>query len=87
MRHTFFILAIIACLNLNAQGYTNPIIKGFNPDPSVCCIGEDYYLVTSSFQYFPGVPLYHSKDLVNWEHTIHYNLFCNLCDNCSYIPQ
>ena len=71
MRHTFFMLAIIACLNLNAQGYTNPIIKGFNPDPSVCCVGEDYYLVTSSFQYFPGVPLYHSKDLVNWEHIGH----------------
>ena len=50
-----------------AQGYTNPIIKGMNPDPSVCRVGEDYYLVTSSFHYFPGVPVYHSRDLVNWE--------------------
>ena len=33
-----------------AQGYTNPVIKGFNPDPSVCRVGDDYYLVTSSFQ-------------------------------------
>ncbi len=54
-----------------AQGYTNPIIKGFNPDPSVCRVGDDYYLITSSFHYFPGVPLYHSKDLVNWEQIGH----------------
>lgn len=47
--------------------YTNPIIKGFHPDPSICRVGEDYYLVTSSFEYFPGIPIYHSCDLVNWE--------------------
>ena len=47
--------------------YQNPIIPGFNPDPSICRVGEDYYLVTSSFEYFPGIPIYHSKDLVNWE--------------------
>lgn len=47
-------------------GYTNPVIKGFHPDPSVCAVGEDYYLVNSSFQYFPGVPIFHSRDLVNW---------------------
>jgi len=46
--------------------YTNPIIPGFHPDPSVCRVGDDYYLVTSSFEYFPSVPLYHSRDLVNW---------------------
>ena len=46
--------------------YTNPIIPGFHPDPSICRSGEDYYLVTSSFEYFPGVPLYHSRDLVRW---------------------
>ena len=46
--------------------YTNPIIRGFNPDPSICRVGEDYYLVTSSFEYFPGIPIYHSRDLVNW---------------------
>lgn len=47
--------------------YYNPIIKGFNPDPSICRVNDDYYLVTSSFEYFPGIPIYHSKDLVNWE--------------------
>lgn len=46
--------------------YTNPIIRGFSPDPSVCRVGNDYYLVTSSFEYFPGIPIYHSRDLVNW---------------------
>ncbi|MDR0294423.1 MAG: glycoside hydrolase family 43 protein [Oscillospiraceae bacterium] len=46
--------------------YQNPVIKGFNPDPSVCRAGEDYYLVTSSFEYFPGVPVYHSKNLADW---------------------
>lgn len=46
--------------------YQNPIIKGFNPDPSICRVGNDYYLVTSTFEYFPGIPVYHSTDLVNW---------------------
>lgn len=50
-----------------ADGFRNPVIGGFHPDPSVCRVGNDYYLVNSSFQYFPGVPIYHSKDLVNWE--------------------
>ena len=45
----------------------NPILSGFCPDPSICRVGEDYYLVTSSFAYFPGVPIFHSKDLANWE--------------------
>ena len=49
------------------MGYSNPIIPGFNPDPSVCRVGQDYYLVTSSFEYFPGVPIYHSRDLFHWE--------------------
>ena len=46
--------------------YHNPIIPGFNPDPSICRVGEDYYLVTSTFEYFPGIPIYHSRDLVHW---------------------
>ncbi|AEF18087.1 Xylan 1,4-beta-xylosidase [Thermoanaerobacterium xylanolyticum LX-11] len=46
--------------------FKNPIIPGFHPDPSICRVGEDYYLVTSSFEYFPGVPIFHSKDLVHW---------------------
>ena len=51
--------------------YTNPVIPGFYPDPSICRIGDDYYLVTSSFEYSPGVPLFHSKDLVNWRQIGH----------------
>ncbi|WP_100407592.1 glycoside hydrolase family 43 protein [Bacillus solitudinis] len=47
--------------------YNNPVITGFHPDPSICRVGDDFYLVTSSFEYFPGVPIFHSKDLVNWE--------------------
>lgn len=46
--------------------YDNPVIGGFHPDPSVCRVGDDYYLVCSSFEYFPGVPLFHSRDLVHW---------------------
>jgi alpha-N-arabinofuranosidase len=62
-----------ACLFLSAsgQGYRNPVLRGFNPDPSVCRVGEDYYLVTSSFEYFPGLPIYHSKDLVHWQQIGH----------------
>ena len=66
-----FILSLCAVAAASAQGYVNPVIRGFNPDPSVCRVGDDYYLVTSSFQYYPGVPLYHSRDLVNWEQIGH----------------
>jgi xylan 1,4-beta-xylosidase len=47
--------------------YTNPILAGFYPDPSLCRVGDDYYLVNSTFSYFPGIPVFHSKDLVNWK--------------------
>jgi xylan 1,4-beta-xylosidase len=47
--------------------YTNPVVPGFFPDPSICRVGADYYLATSSFEYFPGVPLLHSTDLVHFE--------------------
>ena len=50
-----------------AVTYKNPVIPGFWSDPSVCRAGEDYYLVSSTFEYFPGVPVFHSNDLVNWE--------------------
>lgn len=46
--------------------FRNPVIRGFHPDPSICRVGEDYFLAVSSFEYFPGVPLFHSRDLVNW---------------------
>lgn len=45
----------------------NPILPGFNPDPCICRKGDDYYLAVSSFEWFPGIPIYHSKDLKNWE--------------------
>ncbi|MCJ7843187.1 glycoside hydrolase family 43 protein [Lederbergia sp. NSJ-179] len=51
--------------------FKNPILPGFYPDPSICRVGEDYYLVTSSFEYFPGVPIFHSKDLVHWQQIGH----------------
>jgi alpha-N-arabinofuranosidase len=46
--------------------YLNPILSGYYPDPSVTRVGDDYYLVNSSFTHFPGLPIFHSKDLVNW---------------------
>lgn len=49
--------------------YTNPVIKGFYPDPSVCYANGKFFLVCSSFQYFPGVPLFESDNLVNWKQT------------------
>ncbi len=54
--------------------FSNPIIAGFSPDPSIQRVGEDFYLVTSTFEYFPGIPVYHSRDLVNWDligHALH----------------
>ena len=45
---------------------TNPVIPGFHPDPSICRVEGDYYLACSSFEYFPGVPIFHSRDLTNW---------------------
>ncbi|PZU56573.1 MAG: glycoside hydrolase 43 family protein [Sphingobium sp.] len=49
-----------------AGEYRNPILSGYYPDPSITRVGEDYYLVNSSFSHFPGLPIFHSKDLVNW---------------------
>jgi len=51
--------------------YVNPVITGFYPDPSIVRVGEDYYLAVSSFEYFPGVPIFHSRDLVNWKQIGH----------------
>jgi xylan 1,4-beta-xylosidase len=46
--------------------FHNPVLAGFYPDPSMVRVGDDYYLVVSSFAYFPGVPIFHSRDLVSW---------------------
>ncbi|MBN1130912.1 MAG: family 43 glycosylhydrolase [Chitinispirillaceae bacterium] len=60
-------ILLLAC-QLHAQTtFKNPIITGMNPDPSICRAGNDYYLVTSTFEYFPGLPVYQSKDLVHWK--------------------
>ena len=67
-----FLLLLLAWLNLSAvtkekKYLTNPIIPGYNADPSICRVGDNYYVATSSSEYFPGIPIYQSKDLVNWK--------------------
>ncbi|MEP5764038.1 MAG: glycoside hydrolase family 43 protein [Halieaceae bacterium] len=49
-----------------SDSINNPILKGFNPDPSICRVGDDYYIATSTFEWYPGVQIHHSRDLVNW---------------------
>lgn len=48
------------------ENIENPILRGFNPDPSICRDGDDYYVVTSTFEYYPGIQIHHSRDLKNW---------------------
>ena len=62
----FFLLLKIPVAS-GQQKITNPILAGFYPDPSICRVGNDYYLVNSSFAYYPGLPVFHSKDLVHWQ--------------------
>ena len=50
---------------------TNPILTGFNPDPSILRVGKDYYIATSTFEWFPGVQIHHSTDLIHWELICH----------------
>ena len=82
MKKRLFVLLIVleTVLCAKAQGYRNPVIPGFHPDPSVCRVGKDFYLVNSSFQYFPGVPIFHSNDLVHWEQ------IGNVLDRDSQLP-
>ncbi len=61
---TLFCFVLIVA---NAQTFNNPILAGFYPDPSICRVGNDYYVTTSTFAYFPGLPIFHSTDLVNWK--------------------
>lgn len=56
---------------MNKHVFQNPVLSGFYPDPSICRVGKDYYLVTSSFVYYPGLPIFHSRDLVHWEQIGH----------------
>lgn len=59
------------CLPKRTRTFDNPVLSGSYPDPSVCRVGDDYYLVHSSFEYFPGVPIFHSRDLVHWQQIGH----------------
>lgn len=65
----FFCLWLSSVVIAPAQSITlvNPILSGFYPDPSVLKVGADYYLINSTFAYFPGIPVFHSKDLKNWK--------------------
>jgi len=79
MEKKFFsslILGLIISLNIQGQNFemksqnatfTNPILQGGYPDPSICKVGDTFYIVNSSFEYFPGLPIHKSKDLINWE--------------------
>lgn len=67
----FLLLVSVVSMSMQGQNaqkeFTNPILPGFHPDPSICRVGDDYYMVNSSFTWYPGLPIHHSKDLVNWE--------------------
>lgn len=67
----FLVLSFYNALAQNDNRYTNPILLGFYPDPSICRVGSDYYLITSTFSYFPGIPIFHSKNLANWKQIGH----------------
>jgi len=73
--HLLGILLVVFASGLRAVAigstFTNPILPGFYPDPSICRVGDDYYMVHSTFEYFPGVPVFHSKDLVHWRQIGH----------------
>jgi len=70
-KYTFLsCLVVLLILFSNARAQVtlkNPILPGFYPDPAICKVGTDYYMVTSTFVYFPGIPVFHSKDLKNWK--------------------
>lgn len=59
-------LASVISPGLAVPAEYNPIVPGFFPDPTICRVGDDYYLAHSSFEYFPGAPLFHSRDLTSW---------------------
>jgi xylan 1,4-beta-xylosidase len=72
--HLIFSLLMAACVAQVTAAevtFSNPIIPGFYPDPSICRAEDDYYLVNSSFEYFPGVPIFESRDLVHWKQIGH----------------
>ena len=75
MKCIYTIAVLLCCLNAgvphSSTTFMNPIIPGFHPDPSICRVDDDFYIVTSSFEWYPGIPIYHSKDLMNWRQIGH----------------
>ncbi|MDI3409852.1 family 43 glycosylhydrolase [Bacillus sonorensis] len=63
----WFIVSQEGMAALTKKTYANPVLTGFHPDPSIIRVDEDYYMVNSTFQYFPAIVISHSKDLVNWK--------------------
>ena len=69
MKIFFWKFILLLSILYGKKGYfINPIISGAHPDPSICRAGDDYYIVNSSFEYFPGLPIHHSKDPVSYIH-------------------
>ena len=73
-----FVYLLLVCISCHSTAQNvksglnqNPILPGFYPDPSICRVGTDYYLINSSFSYFPGVPIFHSTDLIHWKQIGH----------------
>lgn len=73
MKHLSSLLVLLLWMSMNllaqgtSKGYRNPVVRGYSPDPSICRVGTDYYMVTGSNMHYPDVPLWHSKDLVHWK--------------------
>lgn len=67
MRKVLLIFLIVSFSIIAQDKFYNPILAGFYPDPSICRVGDDYFLVNSTFAYFPCIPIFQSKDLVNWQ--------------------
>ena len=71
MKRVYFISIVLTFyFNVNLgqiPTFTNPVLRGGYPDPSICRVGNDYYMANSSFEYFPAIPIHHSTDLVQWE--------------------
>lgn len=61
------LLFVFATAGFSQTKISNPILAGFYPDPSICKVGENYYLINSTFTYFPGIPVFQSRDLKNWK--------------------
>ncbi len=66
-KHIFVLLLFPLVLFGQQSSFVNPILPGSYPDPSICKVGETFYIVNSSFEYFPGLPIHMSRDLINWE--------------------